>query len=302
MYHLYHIKNEKIGVTMNPTIRVEKQQGYKKGEYEILATSDDIHYISKLERQMQYKYGYPVDRDLYSHVINKNKKNKSNNMRLNVTDQTTTFPCPTHKLKGQLYDNVGLEFSTRYGDYTLDEHTIMWIMKNVKPSMFNDNRCFIYNKALYESKIKVNEPVNVSYEIKEERNPQIQIEKFFEEIRASLAAKAAKEAKNNKKAERPSTIIFDDIREWASARGIYQKGDSKTQYVKLMEEAGELAQAILKKDTPEIKDAIGDMVVVLTNLAHLEGLSIEQCIGSAYDVISKRHGQMINGTFVKSEL
>ena len=44
------------------------------------------------------------------------------------------------------------------------------------------------------------------------------------------------------------------------------------------------------------------MVVVLTNLAHLEGLTIEQCIGSAYDVISKRQGKMVNGTFVKQTL
>ena len=38
------------------------------------------------------------------------------------------------------------------------------------------------------------------------------------------------------------------------------------------EEAGELAKALLKNDQPEIVDAIGDMVVVLTNLAHLQGM------------------------------
>ena len=52
-------------------------------------------------------------------------------------------------------------------------------------------------------------------------------------------------------------------------------------------------------DHPEIVDGIGDMVVVLTNLAELLGLSIEECVESAYDVISKRTGKMINGTFVK---
>ena len=56
-------------------------------------------------------------------------------------------------------------------------------------------------------------------------------------------------------------------------RGIYDKGNSHTQYVKLMEEAGELAEALLKKDEYETKDAIGDMVVVLTNLAALEGMT-----------------------------
>ena len=38
-----------------------------------------------------------------------------------------------------------------------------------------------------------------------------------------------------------------------------------------MEEAGELGRAILKDDESEFVDAIGDMVVVLTNLAHLGG-------------------------------
>ena len=53
--------------------------------------------------------------------------------------------------------------------------------------------------------------------------------------------------------------------------------------------------------TAEIMDAIGDMVVVLTNLAHLENTTIEACIEQAYKVISKRTGKMINGTFVKDE-
>ena len=69
-----------------------------------------------------------------------------------------------------------------------------------------------------------------------------------------------------------------------------------------MEESGELSQALLKNDKPEIIDAIGDMVVVLTNLAYMEGYNIESCIQSAYDVISKRTGKMVNGTFVKDKI
>ena len=98
-----------------------------------------------------------------------------------------------------------------------------------------------------------------------------------------------------------TNTIFDNIRQWAKDKGILDKGDSKTQYIKLQEESGELAQAILKRDMPEIQDAIGDMVVVLTNLAHLEGFTIEECIESAYGVISKRTGKMINNTFVKDK-
>lgn len=94
---------------------------------------------------------------------------------------------------------------------------------------------------------------------------------------------------------------FTPIREWASQRDLYAKGDVKTQCLKLQEEVGELSKAILKKDQPEVVDAIGDCVVVLTNLAHLAGYKIEDCINTAYDVIAKRKGQMLNGTFVKDE-
>ena len=63
----------------------------------------------------------------------------------------------------------------------------------------------------------------------------------------------------------------------------------------------ELAKAILDKNEFETIDAIGDMVVVLTNLAHLSGTDIEVCIEDAYEAISSRKGKMINGTFVKDE-
>lgn len=94
---------------------------------------------------------------------------------------------------------------------------------------------------------------------------------------------------------------FQPIRDWAKQKGIFKKGDPRTQYVKFQEEAGELAKALLKSDEPEIIDAIGDCVVVLTNLAELSGYRIEDCINSAYNVIAKRTGKMINGTFVKDE-
>lgn len=93
---------------------------------------------------------------------------------------------------------------------------------------------------------------------------------------------------------------FQHIRDWARERGIYDDGDPKTQTLKLVEELGELAQAVLKEDDDEFVDAIGDCVVVLTNLAELKGHLIEDCIDSAYDEIKNRKGSMQNGTFVKS--
>jgi len=92
---------------------------------------------------------------------------------------------------------------------------------------------------------------------------------------------------------------FGDIRAWAKNKGILDNGDSKTQTVKLLEEAGELAAAVLRGNRANAIDAIGDMVVVLTSLAHHQGTTIEECIEAAYDVIKGRTGKMVDGDFQK---
>ena len=273
-YVLYHIPGKKIGVTNDLYNRVEKQQGYEVGEYEILDSSTDIDYISKRELELQKEYGYRVDMKPYSELFNNNKFNK--NMKINVTEQTTTFPCPLNKLKGQLMDNQEMSWETEHGSVILDADLTKWIIKNAVTSMYNNDRCYVYNKAMIKY---VSSKKKRSYDVNWEAGEQ-----------------------------GPKTLdqtireggIFDCIREWAEQRGIYDEGDQKTQYVKLMEEAGEVGRAILKDDLPEIKDGIGDMVVVLTNLAELSGLTIDECIESAYDTIAKRKGKMINGTFVKN--
>ena len=254
IYYLYHIPGKKIGVTSNLNNRVTLIQGYKADEYEVLDSSDDIDYISDKEIELQKSYGYKVDRQKYNQLIK-----KSNRMKINATEQTSTFPCPVNKLKGNLMDNIGTQWETSHGSFEITTESINWIMANVKSSMYNDQRSYVYNKAF-----------SYAFDEKTETAPVIE--------------------------------QFQLIREWAENRGLYSKGDAKTQYVKLQEEAGELAQAILKDDQPEVIDAIGDMVVVLTNLAHLRGVSIEHCIESAYNVINKRKGSMVNGTFVKETL
>jgi NTP pyrophosphatase (non-canonical NTP hydrolase) len=269
-YIIYHIPGKKIGVTNDLYNRVECQQGYEVGEYEILESSDDIDYISKKEIELQKEYGYKVDLIPYNE-LSVNLKLK--NMKINITEQTTTFPCPLNKLKGQLMDNLEMRWETEHGQVYLDADLAKWIIKNAKTSMFNDNRCYVYNKAM----IKYLDNKRYKDEIDE---LPFKEEDFYEH-------------------EDDVVFYFDKIRDWAEAKGIYDKGDPKTQYIKLMEEAGEVGRAILKEDLPEIKDGIGDMVVVLTNLAELCGLTIEECVESAYEVISKRTGKMKNGTFVK---
>ena len=93
---------------------------------------------------------------------------------------------------------------------------------------------------------------------------------------------------------------FNEIRLWAKQKNILDQGDIKTQYIKLQEESGELAEAILTNNKEEIKDAIGDMVVVLTSLSYFSGFTIEEAIESAYNEIKNREGKIINNTFVKN--
>ena len=264
MYYLYHIPGKKIGVTCNLNKRVTLTQGYSPDEYEVLDQSDDIDYISEKEIELQQSYGYKVDRKKYNELVKLNKFK----MNINVTEQTTTFPYPVKKLKGNLMDNIGFKWKSEHGDFVLNLDSIRWIMKNVKTSMYNNNRCYVYNKAFAEWF----------------KTPELWSEDQLDE-----------------KPNITDSDMFSKIRDWAEQRGLYSKGNSHTQYVKLQEEAGELAKALLKDDKPEIIDAIGDMVVVLTNLAHLQGVTIEDCINSAYNIISKRTGKMINGTFVKDE-
>ena len=107
MYYLYHIPGKKIGVTRDLNKRVTLMQGYKEGEYEVLEQSDDIDYISDREIELQQSYGYRVDMKTYKKLFNK--------MKINPTEQTSTFPVPLNKLKGNLMDNVGLKWSTPQG-------------------------------------------------------------------------------------------------------------------------------------------------------------------------------------------
>jgi NTP pyrophosphatase (non-canonical NTP hydrolase) len=270
-YYLYHIYGKKIGVTCDLKDRLTRQQGYACGEYEVLDSSEDIDYISQKELELQLIFGYPVDRQSYKELItSKTNKQKTKTMVLNVTDQTTTFPCPVNKLKGNLMDNKGMTIKTDFGVYYLNDELLEWIVQNAKTSMYNPSRSYIYNKALDE---------------------------FCKSLGKQTPAREYFNQPEQVVVENPN--VYDLIREWADQRGIYKSGDTKTQFAKLQEEAGELARAILKNDRTEFVDAIGDMVVVLTNLAALEGLKIEDCVTSAYDVIKSRHGQMVNGTFVK---
>ena len=276
IYYLYHIPGKKIGVTRDLNSRVVQQQGYDLDEVEVLDQSTDIEYISDREIELQKSYGYKVDRKKYKELY----INKIKSMHINATEQTSTFPCPVSKLKGRLMDNIGKTWETVHGTFEINMDTIKWIMNNVTSSQFTTERCYVYNKA-FAKHFLIPKHTDTS--------------EFTEYIKSLAKRNTIKqEGKAWEDKDR-----FQLIRDWAGERGLYTNGDTKTQFCKLMEEGGELGRAILKNDKEEFIDAIGDMVVVLTNLAHLGGVTIEHCIDTAYDEIKTRTGVMSNGTFVK---
>lgn len=92
---------------------------------------------------------------------------------------------------------------------------------------------------------------------------------------------------------------FADIRAWAQDRNLIEGSTTDKQFIKLMEEGGELAAGLARNQQTKVADGIGDMVVVLTILAAQRGLTIEDCIEAAWQEIKDRKGRMIDGVFVK---
>ena len=306
MYHLYHIPGKKIGVTTDLKERVERQQGYEPGEYEILISTEDIDFISNEEINFQKAFGYRVDRQLYKNLHNNNYK-QLNEMKINVTEMTTTFPCPVNKLKGRLTDEVGMQWETEFGPCSITFNSIAWIMDNVKVSQYTGERCYIYNKAF--ARWFDNNDAHVSRGLD---NAKQTVDQYNGKTRSGALSPSGMNEESYECCDEDNrcecrtnyssvdfTSQFDLIREWANERGLYDKGDAKTQTLKLMEEAGEICRAVLKNDRHEIIDGIGDCVVVLTNLAELIDMPIEDCIEVAYAEISNRTGKMVNGTFKK---
>ena len=274
-YYLYHIPGKKIGVTTDLYERVECQQGYGPEEYTVIMTTEDINLVSKKERELQKALGYKVDMKPYN-------KLKCNKMKINVTEQTTTFPCPVNKLKGNLMDSIGLTWETEHGDFHIDEGTIGWILKNVKTSQFTNTRCYVYNKAFarfYDNHQTQDHPSHdkLGGNLEDARIlDNARQMKEFKTRTGALSPTGVRQWRDRFIAEKCTDCgcdmgmsQFELIREWASERGLYDKGDSKTQALKLVEEVGETCRAILKEDHKEVVDGIGDCVVVLLSLIHI---------------------------------
>ena len=269
-YYLYHVPGVKIGVTVNIKRRVIEQQGYNESQFEILEESDNIDYISKREIELQTAYGYAVETILYSNLMIKLKKEKNMGILVNgmaassgpTTKTVTLYKDISEAAPHIVKMGVGHNIIVQGNEHKLDASDANWISKNLLPSKFQEGQCYFFVNAFNKHLADKSTP-----------------------IKPNLPEGAP---------------MFNDIRKWADDRDLIESGDVKTQYIKLGEEFGELGRSIIKSDDAEFKDAIGDMVVVLTNLCAIKGqFLIEQAIDSAYETIKNRKGKIVNGSFIK---
>jgi NTP pyrophosphatase (non-canonical NTP hydrolase) len=87
------------------------------------------------------------------------------------------------------------------------------------------------------------------------------------------------------------------IAQWHRDRNLIEGSTDKDQYLKLIQEAGELSDSLCKEK--DIRDDVGDMMVVLINIMVRNNLTMKECLAVAYNDIKDRKGKMIDGIFVK---
>ena len=195
MYFVYHIPKVKIGMTHDLGTRVFEKQGYDPSEVQILYATRSMEEASELEIVYQKSFGYKVDRISYKDLM-ETKEPKS--FKINVTDMTTTFPVWKFDVRKYLTKNLNKVINLNTGEeIKITQKLIDWIDVNSIDSMYTKGRTFVYNKALLKF---VNNPkpndIDVKYDL----------------------VTGEKEVST-----KCSRCIFDEIRLWATERGLYQK-------------------------------------------------------------------------------
>ena len=87
------------------------------------------------------------------------------------------------------------------------------------------------------------------------------------------------------------------IIKWHHDRNLIEGSSDKDQVLKLMQELGELSDSVCKGK--DVKDDLGDMMVVMLNIMERQGISMEECLETAYNDIKDRKGRMVDGIFDK---
>ncbi len=90
-----------------------------------------------------------------------------------------------------------------------------------------------------------------------------------------------------------------EVLQWGTERNLMKPENANKQFLKVIEEVGELASGVAKNNQEAIVDGMGDVLVTLIILSEQLGIDPVQCLESAYDTISNRKGTTVNGVFIK---
>ena len=93
--------------------------------------------------------------------------------------------------------------------------------------------------------------------------------------------------------------LINKVTCWHRDRNLIEGSDDKSQTLKLMQELGELSDSVCKEQ--DIKDDIGDMLVVMINICERNNTTLKECLIVAYSDIRNRRGKMVDGVFIKEE-
>ena len=91
--------------------------------------------------------------------------------------------------------------------------------------------------------------------------------------------------------------LVKKVAQWHHDRNLIKGATDKDQFCKLIQEAGELSDNICKGK--DMSDDIGDMIVVLINIAERNNLTLQECLEKAWNDIKDRKGKMVDGIFIK---
>ena len=276
-YSIYIIHDKKkVGLDKDLDDRLG-QQGYKKSDETVeifIEGLTDLATARQIEKQLQAKLGYDAHEDgedLVDKVIAAKKKSSNGKSFYTkaIKDVTVGFPSEKSDFNDWVDSKEEIKIeSPRFGELCFcTPNEKQWLKDNAKASKFAspERATYIYLKAA--SEFFKNNPK----ECVKEQNDFVSLDSLVNAIFA-----------------------------WAHDRGILN-GKIETQTLKLGEEFGELQKAVLKNQPEEIKDAIGDIIVVLVSIAHFNGHSVADAVKMAYDTISKRTGYTNDkGDFIKT--
>lgn len=263
-YAIYIIHDkQKVGLAKDVKDRVERQQGYKPGEYEIFQDNiTDLATARMVEKTVQQALGYTKHEQGEDLIDNWLKKKRMNKRSYKTFEGNTIgFPIDTESILDLIGQGCRLETNKGTYEASADDVAALFAAGHFRKSKFSGTlRTYIYTKI---------------------------VDNYFD--------KPKTEATDGK-----LDTLISNIQDWARDRGILD-GNITTQTLKLGEEFGELQKAVLKDKPGEIKDAIGDIIVVLVSIAYFNGHSVADAVQMAYDTISKRTGfTNAKGDFIKT--